>query len=33
MPIAAVSHFPELDVDLEVLGSRRNVRLTKDEVD
>jgi hypothetical protein len=30
--VAAVSHFPELDADLEVLGSERNVGLTKDEV-
>jgi hypothetical protein len=30
---AAVSHFPELDTDLEVLGPRRNARLTKGEVD
>jgi hypothetical protein len=27
-----VSHFPELDAVLEVLGSGRNARLTEDEV-
>jgi hypothetical protein len=27
-----VSHFPELDADLEVLESERNVGLTEDEV-
>jgi hypothetical protein len=31
--VAAVSHFPELDVDLEVLRSRRNAGLTEGEVD
>jgi hypothetical protein len=30
--VAAVSHFPELDADLEVLESERNVGLTEDEV-
>jgi hypothetical protein len=28
-----VSHFPKLDINLEVLGSRRSARLTQDEVD
>jgi hypothetical protein len=30
--VAAVLHFPELDVELEMLGSGRNVGLTEDEV-
>jgi hypothetical protein len=29
----AVSHIPKLDINLEVLGSRRSARLTQDEVD
>jgi hypothetical protein len=33
MLVAAISHFPELDVDLKVLGSSRSVGLTEDEVD
>jgi hypothetical protein len=31
--VATVSHFPELDADLEVLRSRHNVGLTEGEVD
>jgi hypothetical protein len=31
--VATVSHFPELDTDLEVLGSGHSVGLTMDEVD
>jgi hypothetical protein len=31
--VAAISHFLELDVDLEVLGSGRSMGLTEDEVD
>jgi hypothetical protein len=31
--VAVVSHFPELDTDLEVLGSRCSMGLTSDEVD
>jgi hypothetical protein len=31
--VAVVLHFPELDADLEVLGSRRNVGLMEDEAD
>jgi hypothetical protein len=31
--VAALSHFPELDTELELLGSRRNGDLTKDQVD
>jgi hypothetical protein len=31
--VAIVSHLPELDVDLDVLGSRRVAGLTDDEVD
>jgi hypothetical protein len=31
--VAAMSHFPGLDVDLEVLRSRCSVGLTADEVD
>jgi hypothetical protein len=31
--VAAMLHFPELKTKLEVLGSRRNVDLTKDEAD
>jgi hypothetical protein len=30
--VAMVLHFPELDADLEVLGSRHNAGLTKDEI-
>jgi hypothetical protein len=30
--VAAVSHFPELDTDFEVLRSSRNVGLIEDEV-
>jgi hypothetical protein len=29
----ALSHFPELGTDLELIGSRRNVDLTEDQVD
>jgi hypothetical protein len=29
--VATVSQFPELEIDLEVLGSRRSVSLTEDE--
>jgi hypothetical protein len=28
-----LSHFPELGTDLELIGSRRNVDLTEDQVD
>jgi hypothetical protein len=31
--VAAVSHFPELDADLEVLGSGHSAGLKEDEVD
>jgi hypothetical protein len=31
--VATVSHFLELDADLEVLGSDHFTRLTEDEVD
>jgi hypothetical protein len=31
--VAAVSHCPELDTDLEVLGSGHSMGLTEDEVD
>jgi hypothetical protein len=31
--VATVSHFPELDIELEVLRSRRSTRLTEDEVE
>jgi hypothetical protein len=31
--VAVVSHFPEPDADLEVLGSGRNAGLTEGEVD
>jgi hypothetical protein len=31
--VATVSHFPELDTDLEVLGSGHSVGLTMDEMD
>jgi hypothetical protein len=31
--VATVSHFLELDVDLEVLGSGRSVELTEDEAE
>jgi hypothetical protein len=31
--VAAVSHFPEVDADLEVLRSGRNAGLTEGEVD
>jgi hypothetical protein len=31
--VATVSHFPELDTDLEVLGSGHSIGLTMDEVD
>jgi hypothetical protein len=31
--VAIVSHFPELDADLEVLRSRHNTRLAENEVD
>jgi hypothetical protein len=31
--VAAVSHFPELRAELEVLRSRHSVDLTEDEVD
>jgi hypothetical protein len=31
--VAAMSHFPELKIDLDVLGSGCNADLTEDEVD
>jgi hypothetical protein len=31
--VATVSHFPELDINLEVLRSRCNAGLTEDEVE
>jgi hypothetical protein len=31
--VATVSHFPELDTNLEVLGSGHSVGLTMDEMD
>jgi hypothetical protein len=31
--VTVVSHFPELDIDLEVLGSGCSAGLTEDEVD
>jgi hypothetical protein len=31
--VAAVLHFPELDADLEVLGSKHSAGLIDDEVD
>jgi hypothetical protein len=31
--VAAVSHFPELKTELEVLGSRHIIDLTEDEAD
>jgi hypothetical protein len=31
--VAAISHFPKLDTDLDVLGFGRNARLMEDEAD
>jgi hypothetical protein len=31
--VAALTHFPELGTKLELLGSRHNADLTKDQVD
>jgi hypothetical protein len=31
--VAIVSHFPELEAELELLGSGRNAYLTEDQVD
>ena len=31
--VAPLSHFPELEAELELLGSMRNAALTEDQVD